>query len=293
MVHLNAQKIALITDSCADLNSELIGDDPIFIIPLVISFQDEEYEDGVTITAEEIYEKARLEFPRTSLPRSETLYRTLETIRDQGYERVIAVMLSSGLSGTFNMVRLAAQDFPELDVLVIDSLTGSIGCGAVLLQLMEYIRRGFEWERLKRIARQLVRNVTVYFSVDTLEFLKKGGRIGKITALAGTVLNLKPIIAFEPDGQLGSVAKCRGSRQAQERLMTLAQKARGDAKEYILLTAHGGAPEVYPAYRDEVLRRFPDCSRHVPAVIDGTLAVYTGPGLLGAGIIILDGIEDC
>ena len=290
---LNPQKIALITDSCADLNADLIGDDPIFIIPLVLAFQGVEYEDGVTITAQDVYEKTRVEFPRTSLPRSETLFRTFQTIRDQGYERVIAVMLSSGLSGTYNMVRLAAQDVPGLEIFVIDSLTGSLGCGAVLLQLMEYIRRGFEWERLKRIALQLVKNVTVYFSVDTLEFLKKGGRIGKITALAGTVLNLKPIIAFEPDGQLGSVARCRGSHQAQERLMTLAAKARGDAKEYILLTGHGGAPELYPAFRDEVLRRFPDCSRHISAVIDGTLAAYTGPGLLGTGIVILDGIEDC
>ncbi|MCD8145462.1 MAG: DegV family protein [Oscillospiraceae bacterium] len=289
---MNQQKIALLTDSCADLKLEHIGDDPIFVVPLIISWQGTKYEDGVTITAEEVYDRARTELPKTSLPRPQTVYQTLERIRNLGYQKVIAVMLSSGLSGTYNMVRLAAQDFRELEIHVVDSLSGAIGSGAIVLQLMEYIKRDFAWERLKTIALRLVENTKVFFSLDTLEYLKKGGRIGKVTAMAGTVLNLKPIIAFEPNGELGSVAKCRGSRQAHSKLIELARQVREGHKRYILLTAHGGAPEAYPDYRAEVLRYFTDFEKHIESTIDATLAAYTGPGLLGAGIVILDGVED-
>lgn len=289
---MNQQKVALITDSCADLHPEHIGDAPIFTVPLTITCQGKQYEDGVDITADQVYELAKVELPQTSLPRPEAMYQTLKKIQEQGYEKVIAVMLSSGLSGTCNLMRVTAEDFENLEVHIIDSLSASMGSGAMILQLMQYIKEGKSWNQLKILADRMVKRTKVFFSVDTLEYLQRGGRIGKITALAGSVLNLKPIITFEPTGELGSVAKCRGSRQAQKKLMELGEKAKGDAKDYILMTAHGGAPEAYPAYREEVLRRFTGFRRHIESTIDATLGVYTGPGLLGIGVVLLDGIED-
>ncbi len=289
---MNQQRIALLTDSCSDLAPSHIGEDPIYVVPLTVSWRGEEYEDGVTITADQVFEKAQIELPKTSLPRAESVYRTLEQIRQAGYQKVLAVMLSGGLSGTYNMMRLVAQDYTDMEIYVVDSVSASLGTGIIVLQLMEYIRRGYEWERLKTISHRLVQNAHVFLTLDTLEYLKKGGRIGKVTAIAGSLLNLKPIISFEEGGELVSVAKCRGARQAEKKILELMQKIRGESRRYVLVTAYSGRGEAYPAFRDEIARHFTDCEYQMEAVISATLGVYTGPGLLGCGLLLLDGVED-
>lgn len=289
---MNPEKIAIITDSCADLKPEHIGDNPIFVVPLIITCGNREYRDGCDITAGEVYRQAKLELPKTSLPRPAEIYGTLRRIRELGYEKAIAIMLSSGLSGTYNMMRLAGEDMEDLEVHTVDSLSGSLGSGMMVLQTMEYINQGRTWDEIKRIAHRLMRNTFAFFSLDTLEYLKKGGRIGRVTAVAGSMLNLKPVLSFASTGELGSVAKCRGSKQVQAKLMELTRNALGNHKRYNLATAHGGAPEPYRAHREAMLKAFPNYEHFVESEIDATLAVYTGPGLMGAGIQILDEIDD-
>ena len=164
---------------------------PIYVVPLKIRCEDGEYSDGVDITAEGVYERLhRGELPRTSLPEGGVVSDTLDQIRADGYERVIRpyVMLSSGLSGTYNMVRLQAGQRDDLEIAVFDSRSGSLGIGIMVLQLWEEIVAGASWETLVRErAPHLVANTFPFFSVDTLEYLRRGGRIGRITALAGTM----------------------------------------------------------------------------------------------------------
>jgi DegV family protein with EDD domain len=226
--------------------------------------------------------------PKTSLPHPGVVYETLEKIRDLGYEKVIAIMLSSGLSGTFNMIRLAGEDMEGLELYAVDSLSGSLGCGLMVLQTMEYINEGRSWDEIKRLTQKLMRNTRVFFSIDTLEYLKKGGRIGRITAVAGTMLNLKPVLAFTSSGELTSVAKCRGRRQAQAKLIELAADALDGKKRYRLAAIHGGAAESYEGFRDSVLSAFPDAESFVDSELGATLSVYTGPGMLGVGVQILE-----
>ncbi len=288
---MNPERIAIITDSCADLKPEHIGDNPIFVVPLIITCGKQEYRDGYDISAEEVYRQAEIRLPKTSLPRPADMYEALERIRKLGYERVIAIMLSSGLSGTYNMMRLAGEDMEDLEVCAIDSLNGSLGSGIMVLQTMEYINQGRSWEEIKEIAHKLIKSTYAYFSIDTLEYLKKGGRIGRVTAVAGSMLNLKPILSFASTGELVSVAKCRGNKQAQAKLIELTRNALGDHKRYNLIAAHGGAPEAYQTHREALLKAFPNYESFVESEIDATLAVYTGPGLMGAGIQILDDME--
>ena len=148
-----------------------------------------------------------------------------DQIRADGYERVIALMLSSGLSGTYNMVRLQGEQRDDLEIAVFDSKSGALGMGITVLQLWEEIQAGLDWETLvKERAPHLMANTFPFFSVDTLEYLYKGGRIGKITAMAGTMLNIKPIITFSQDGQLQSIAKVRGRRAVQDKIIELVRK---------------------------------------------------------------------
>ena len=207
-----------------------------------------------------------------------------------GYDGVIAVMLSSGLSGTYNLVRLIGEECRGmLPVKVYDSLSGSLGMGMTLLQLAEDIRGGMEWKELtERRVPRLLAGSHPFFSVDTLEYLLRGGRIGKVTATAGTLLQIKPIITFAPDGQLQSVAKVRGRGQVMDKLVAMAVKACGEHRRYNLAVANGGAPEEMETVRQKLMTALPDYDHIWEGEIDGTLSVYIGDGVLGAAVQVLD-----
>ena len=286
----NPYKIAILTDSCSDLSPELRAGKPIFTVPLKITCRDGEYSDGVDIFAPDIYRRlAAGELPKTSLPDFFTADRILSRIKAEGYERVLAIHLSSGLSGTYNMIRLLGESRHDLDVAVFDSVSGALGIGIIVLQAWEDIESGMTWEKLvKERVPKLIANTFPFFSVDTLEYLAKGGRIGKVTAMAGTVLNIKPLITFAPDGQLQSVAKVRGRKAVQDKLLELVRKALGDHKRYNLGVANGGAPEEMAQLRARMEQEFPNYEHFWEGAIDATLSVYIGSGVLGAGVQMLD-----
>ena len=288
---MNSQKIAILTDSCADLTEELIADYPIYVVPLKIRCVDGEFDDGVTIHARDVY--ARLEMgqlPKTSPPTGEKVEQVLRQIYADGYEKIIAILLSSGLSGTYNLIRLAAGALEgKLEMKVYDSLSGALGQGMMVLQVAEDIERGMSWEELtgKRVP-SLISNTFPFFSVDTLEYLQKGGRIGKVTALAGTLLNIKPVIGFAEDGQLLSVAKVRGRKAVADKLIDLVRQNLGEHKRFNLAVANGGAPEEMAALRARMEQEFLGFDHFWQAEIDATLSVYIGSGILGAAVTVLD-----
>lgn len=285
------QKIALLTDSCADLSPRLAAENHIYMVPLRILCADGEYADGVNIFGKDIYARLHAgELPQTSLPSGEEIEKILRQIVMDGYDGVAAVMLSSGLSGTYNLVRLIGEECRGmLPVKVFDSVSGSLGIGLTLLQAAEDIRNGMGWEELtERRIPQLIANTRPFFSVDTLEYLLKGGRIGKVTATAGTLLQIKPIITFAADGQLQSIAKVRGRHQVVDKLVEMAVKRCEGHKRYNLAVANGGAPEEMEIVRQKLTAALPNYDHIWDGEIDGTLSVYIGDGVLGAAIQVLD-----
>ena len=285
------QKIALLTDSCADLTPRLAEENHIYVVPLRILCTDGEYSDGVDICNHDIYARLREgELPQTSLPRMEDFACALQNIVDDGYDGVIAIMLSSGLSGTYNLARLMAEECEgKLTLKVFDSLSGSLGQGLTVLQLAEDIRSGMGWEELtERRVPQLIANTHPFFSVDTLEYLQKGGRIGKVSATAGMLLQIKPILNFAQDGQLENVAKVRGRNQVIDKLVELTVKSCGEHKRYNLAVANGGAPENMAVLREKLTEALPDYDHIWEGELDGTLSVYIGDGMLGAAVQVLD-----
>ena len=284
---MNPQKIALLTDSCADLSVQMVQEYHIFVVPLRILCADGEYADGVDIHGADIYRRLHNgELPQTSLPSGAYIEKVLRQIWEEGYDGVIAVMLSSGLSGTYNLVRLAAEECGNLlPVRVFDSVSGSLGQGATVLQLAEDIRGGMSWEELtERRAPQLIANTFPFFSVDTLEYLQKGGRIGKVTATAGTLLQIKPIITFADDGQLKSIAKVRGRNQVISKLIELTVQRCGEHRRYNLAVANGGAPAEMEILQGKLTTALPNYDRIWSGELDGTLSVYIGDGVLGAAV---------
>lgn len=287
---MSQEKIAFLVDSTADLKPEHIEQMPIYLLPLRIACADGDYNDGEDIFNEDIYRRQEAgELPKTSLPDMSRCMALLEEIKADGYEKVIAIPLSSGLSGTYNMVRLHCEEEKELECVAVDTKMGAMGNGMVILQLWEDIRAGMDWETIihQRIP-FLVESTHPYFSVDTLEYLQKGGRIGKITAMAGTLLSIKPILGFAEDGQLVNVAKVRGRKGVPAKLIELVKAHLGDHKVFNLAVENGGDPEGMEALKEELMAAIPGCQHIWDARMDATLATYVGRGMLGAAIQTLD-----
>ena len=288
---MSPQKIALLTDSCADISPELARQHHIYVVPLRILCKDGEYQDGVDIRNTDIYERLRSgELPKTSLPSTEEIGKLVRQVLEDGHDGIIAVMMSSGLSGTYNLARLVAEECEDrIPMRAYDSASASLGLGMTLLQLAEDIESGMSWEELtERRVPRLMSGSFAFFSVDTLEYLLKGGRIGKVTATAGALLQIKPVLSFAEDGQLKSVAKARGRNQVIDKLVELAVKACGDHKRYNLAVAHGGAPEEMARVREKLTAALPNYDHIWEGEIDGTLSVYIGDGILGAAVQVLD-----
>lgn len=286
----NPEKIALLTDSCADLSPALRKGKPIYVVPLKLVCGDGLYSDGVDIAAGDVYQRlAKGELPKTSLPDMDAISKELGALWKDGYRKVIAVHLSSGLSGTYNMVRLVGEACEEMEIAVFDSLSGSLGMGVTVLQLWEDIKAGMRWEELLKVrAPFLIQNTHAFFSVDTLEYLAKGGRIGKVTAMAGTMLSIKPIITFAEDGQLQSIAKVRGTKQVQKKLVEMVSGSLGGHKKYNIAVINGGAATEMKELQKKIKAALPGSDHFWDGEIDATLSAYIGPGVLGAAVQILE-----
>ncbi len=285
---MNMQKIALMTDSCADIPQALIRKYDIYVVPLKLIFSDGEFSDGVDITPTEVYDRIRTEIPKTTLPGGDMVEDTFARIRQAGYTKVLAVCLSSGLSGTYNLVRMLGEQAVGLEVAAFDSLSGSLGTGMTVLQAARWIEEGWSWTELLRAVPQLMRDTHVFFCVNTLEYLHKGGRIGRISAVAGTLMQIKPIISFAPDGQLVNVAKVRGRKAAMERMVSMATALVPRGARFNLAVAHGDSPSELKEIRAMAQKSLPDFANCMEGEIDCTLAVYVGPKLLGVGVQLLD-----
>lgn len=289
---MNKQKIALLTDSCADIPAALCKRYDIYVVPLKLIFSDGEYADGVDITPTEVYRRLPQEMPKTTLPSGASVEQVLGRIRRSGYTRVLAIHLSGGLSGTCNLVRVVGAQTEGLEIAAFDSLSGSLGTGMMVLQAARWIEQGWSWAELLRAVPPLMQDTHVFFCVNTLEYLQKGGRIGKISAVAGTLLQIKPILSFAPDGQLTSLAKVRGRKAAIQKMVQMAAARVPRGARFNLAVAHGDSPAELKEIRVLAQKIMPDFEAFAEGEIDCTLGSYVGPQLLGVGVQLLETAEN-
>ena len=289
---MNKQKIALLTDSCADIPAVLCKRYDIYVVPLKLIFSDGEYADGVDITPTEVYRRLPQEMPKTTLPSGAAVEQVLGRIRRAGYTRVLAIHLSGGLSGTCNLVRVVGAQTEGLEIAAFDSLSGSLGTGMMVLQAARWIEQGWSWAELLRAVPPLMQDTHVFFCVNTLEYLQKGGRIGKISAVAGTLLQIKPILSFAPDGQLTSLAKVRGRKAAIQKMVQMAAARVPRGARFNLAVAHGDSPAELKEIRVLAQKVMPDFEAFAEGEIDCTLGSYVGPQLLGVGVQLLESAEN-
>lgn len=280
------EKIALITDSASDLSKELIEKYNIKIMPFKLIFSDREYLDGVDITPSMLYEKLPVEIPKTSLPSITEFTDMFESLKDEGYTHAVVVTISNKFSGTFNSARLAAESTEGIKIHVFDSLSLSMVEGAIIYEAAHLIEEGKSFDEIVNVLPDIRERTDIYFTIDTLTYLKKGGRIGKVAGTVAETLNIKPLITIHDDG-FHTFAKVRGSKQAVTKLTNNLKDilAQHKCKIWIMNgNAEDKADIIYNAVKDSP--NLIEC--HLGGMIGPALGVNTGPGLVGYIVEVVD-----
>lgn len=276
------QKIALIVDSACDLSLETLNERNIKLLPLRISYSDKEYRDKIDISADEIYNNLEKEVPKTSLPSAEIMEEILMSLENEGYTHVIAITISSGLSGTFNSIRLVLEDHPKLKSYVFDTKILAMPEGIMALEVSDLINSGKSFEEIVSAIPKIRDSISGYFTINTLEYLKRGGRIGKISGTIGEMLNLKPVVSVDDDGVYYTVCKARGRKQSILKLTNILKDelSLGPCKVWVL---QGGALEEAKKFMESI-KDLKNIVTLNMSQISPALGVHGGPGLLGLAI---------
>ena len=276
------QKIALITDSACDLDLNTLKENNINLLPLRIIYSNGDYRDRIDISPQEVYDNLEKEVPKTSLPSAQDTEETLNRLEEEGYTHVIYISISSGLSGSFNAIRLALEDHPKLTSFVYDSKILAYPQGEIVLEVAKLIKEGTSFEEIVKEIPKIRKRIIGYFTINTLEYLKKGGRIGRLAGTVGELLNLKPIITTDEDGVYYNVAKVRGRKQSLSKMTELLKGylAKGKCEVAVL---HAGCEDEAIKYMNS-LKDLTNVVSIKIAEISPSLGIHGGPGLMGFSV---------
>lgn len=280
---MNKEKIAIMVDSGCDIPKSFIQKHNIKVLPFSINYPEKSYHDSIDIDPMMIYDRFP-EFPKTSTPTLQTIYDTIDEIRAEGYEKLVGIFVSERLTSTVNAVRTALTDHADFPNFVIDTKNISVGAGLVAMWAVERLEAGMGYAELCTKLPRVCKHSKVYFYMDTLEYLRKGGRIGSVTSFVGSMLKIKPIISCDDDGVYYTVDKIRGNKAGISRLIELAKQAAGNAP-CMLAVMNGKAVEVAKEAERTVKKTISDGRIVATGQISAALALNTGPGLLGIGVL--------
>ena len=280
---MSDRKIAVITDSGTDIPQEVAERYGVYVLPLIVQYSDKAYRDRVDITPADVYSRLSQEVPTTSLPTPEQIVELFDRVVADGYDTAVVVTLSGGLSGTHNAIRLMAEEYPALDVYLLDTKNIGIGAGFSSIVAAEQIHEGKLLEEILSAVRASIESTKIFFSLKTLEYLRKGGRIGLVTGIIGNVLNLKPIISCNDDGIYYNVKVARGEKQSLKELLRLAKEYAAQFSSYNVAVCDGDAPEEADFLLKTIRENFPKAKNIYHTHVSPALVVHTGPGLIGIG----------
>ena len=266
----------IIVDSTADLMPEFKS--RVHTVPLTVNFGDEEYIDGVTIDHKTFYEKLIESdvLPTTSQATPDAFIKEFEKAKEAG-EAAVVITLASKFSGTYQSATIAADDYEN--IYVVDSGSATMGSGILVELAFKLLDEGKNAEEIAAILEEQKKKIIIVALVDTLEYLKKGGRISKAVAFAGGVLNIKPVLSVT-DGEINMLGKARGSKMGNNLLVQEIDKAGGiDFNKPVLLG--------YSGISDALLKKYIEDSRHIwegnlqevrYTTVGSVIGTHSGPG---------------
>ena len=271
--------VRIVVDSTADVTDEIRA--KLSVVPLTVHFGEQEYVDGITINHKQFYEMLVETdvLPTTSQPSPDAFAQVFRQAQEAG-EQVVALTVSSKLSGTCQSAMIAAADFPD-SVWVVDTKTVAIGCGILAELAVRLKEEGLSASEIVARLEEERENIRVIALLDTLEYLKKGGRISKTIAFAGGLLSIKPVVTIQ-DGEIHILGKARGSKQGNNLLVTEIQKAGGVDFSKPLMLGYTGLSdallEKYVLDSGALWDGHGDCIRSTP--ISSVIGTHAGPGAI-------------
>lgn len=272
----------IVTDTNVNLPQDLVSRFDIRLVPAYVIFGEDQYREAVDITTYEVIERLKRdnEFPKTSQPSPADFEKVYREILEENPDTVIfSIHLTGESSGTVASARTAAIQFPEAEIHVFDSRLFSIGQALMVKEVAAMIDVGAAVDAILAKLNDMRERIQIFFVLDTLDFLHKGGRLGRAAHLIGSMLDIKPILTVK-DGVMESYAKMRTRAQATHKLKDMALKAGEGVKEIRLAIAYAIHQSDAIKMADELSKRL-HLSDILVTEIGPALGVYTGPGALG------------
>jgi DegV family protein with EDD domain len=272
--------IKIVTDSTAGIPEAMVREHDIRIIPLYVHFGEEAFKEGIDITNEQFYERLRTSasLPTTSQPSVGEFHEIFKELTDAGHE-VLALTISSKLSGTWNSAMGALEMLPGAPISVVDSLSTSLGMYMLVESALGKIAAGATRQEVAVHLEELKGQLHILFVVDTLEYLAKGGRIGNAKAFLGTLIKVKPLLVLE-NGVIEPCEQVRSKGKAVARMLELIeQRLAGKGAQAHVAIAHGMALDEALAFRKEVVAQL-GCAEPPISEVGAVLGTHTGPGIV-------------
>ena len=271
--------IQLITDSMTDLPKNLIDQYAIQVIPLTIIFGDETYADGEDMTSREFYEKLETSdvLPKTSQVTPDVFQKAFETALQNGKE-VLCINASSKASGTHQSALIAKEAVGSEKIQVIDTMSLSMGAGLTVIETAKQIENGATLEEASLFAQSFSKGVDHLFTVDTVKYLQKGGRINPGKALVVNILNIKPILTLS-SGLVDPLDKVRGSKRVIGKMLELAKSRGSHFSNATVVIAHANVPDRAKIMKQQVNQALVP-KEIIITEIGCTIGTHVGPGTL-------------
>jgi DegV family protein with EDD domain len=279
-VNLTADNTAIVVDSTADFPDAAERFPNWRVVPLYVNFGTESFRDGVDLDATQFYERLKSSptLPTTSQP---TPADFLACYRELGaYERIYSLHIAASLSGTFQSAGIAAEELGDGRVRTIDTESASVAITMLGLAIQRRLERGTTDEEIDGLVASYRVSHGLLFTVDTLEFLARGGRIGRAKAFAGELLNVKPILSIR-GGEVVPVKRVRGNRKAFQEFVDAVQTQTVDSSSLRFGTAHADAPERAAELAKMVRDLRPQATIEFEAVLGTVIGAHSGPGCVG------------
>lgn len=273
-------RVKLVTDSTADLPPEMAREHGITVVPLQVIFGSESLRDGIDIGGARFYERLASDPTpaRTSQPSPGDFVEAYRRLGRDG-SAIVSVHISSALSGTFQSAEVARQNCPELEIHTIDTRSVSLGLGLAVLAAARAARAGGSPGEVAAVARRVADKMAIAFTVDTLEFLARNGRIGKAQAFLGSLLSIKPVLQVE-DGVVSPVDRVRGRGKALERIVDVLSGRVAPGPGVRAAVMHARAEADAAALADRLRQVYPG-AEVLTGELGAVVGTHAGPGTVG------------
>jgi DegV family protein with EDD domain len=277
-MNLTAQNTAIVVDSTADFPEAPERFPNWRVVPLYVLFGDQSYRDYVELSPAEFYARLRTapELPTTSQPTPGDFLRTYEELG--AYERIYSIHISSILSGTYQSARNAAAELGD-KVRVVDSESASAAIAILGLAIQRRLERGTTDEEIEALIARYKQEAGLIFTVDTLEFLRRGGRIGRASAWAGQLLHVKPILTIERE--VVPLKRVRGNQKAMQEFVNAFTSSTTDVPTLKIGIAHADAPDRAEQLRKMVRSERPQAGVEIVTTLGAVVGTHAGPGTVG------------